>query len=223
MSRNAIGFLAAVACLSSAWLMARVGADAPALVPLTSLAQEQKVLDYLNYIEKNQSKGMMNVPPEDGRLLRILTESSKARNVVEIGTSNGYSGIWICLGLKNTGGHLTTFDIDEPRFKLAQENFKKAGVNSMVTQVLGDAHKEVLKLKEPVDLLFIDADKPGYFDYLKKLLPLVRPGGLILAHNTISAAPDLKDFVKAITTNPDLDTVFLSATDRGMSLTMKKR
>ena len=116
-------------------------------------------------------------------MLRLLAEASRPRNVVEIGTSNGYSRLWFSLALSKTGGHLTTFDIDKGRFEMARNNFKKAGVDGIVTQVLGDAHREVARLKDPIDLLFIDANNQGYFDYLTKLLPLVRPGGLIVAHN----------------------------------------
>jgi len=185
--------------------------------------EEAKVLEYLDYLHERQSRGMMNVPPEDGKLLRIMTQASGAKHVVEIGTSNGYSGIWICLGLRNTGGKLTTFEIDEGRAKLARENFKKAGCEDRVRIVMGDAHQEITKLTGPIDLVFIDADKPGYADYLRKLLPLVRPGGLILAHNTTSQGGQMRDFLEAITTNPDLETVLLNPTDRGMSVTLKKR
>jgi predicted O-methyltransferase YrrM len=165
---------------------------------------------------------MMNVPSEDGRLLRILAESINARHVVELGTSNGYSGIWFGLALRNTGGKLTTYEIDADRASLARENFKRAGVTGLVTLVEGDAHAEVVKLKEPIDLLFIDADKEGYLDYLNKLLPLVRPGGLIAAHNMNRPSPDLR-FVEAITTNPDLETIFLNMHAAGMAVTLKKR
>ncbi len=92
----------------------------------------------------------------------------------------------------------------------------------MVTLVEGDAHVEVVKLKEPIDLLFIDADKEGYLDYLNKLLPLVRPGGLIAAHNMNRPSPDPR-YVEAITTNPDLETIFLNMHAAGMAVTLKKR
>ena len=92
----------------------------------------------------------------------------------------------------------------------------------MITQVEGDAHQEVTKLTGPIDLVFIDADKDGYVDYLKKLLPLVRPGGLVVAHNMRVPPPD-PHYIKAITTNPALETVFLNMHSAGIAVTLKKR
>jgi caffeoyl-CoA O-methyltransferase len=184
--------------------------------PLPADEQEKKILSVLEDMDQNQSRRMMNVPQEDGRILRLLTESVGARHVVEIGTSNGYSGIWFCLALRTTGGKLTTHDIDEGRALLARENFKRAGVDNMVTLVMGDAHETVTRIKEPIDVLFIDADKEGYPDYLKKLLPLVRPGGFILSHNINSTG---QDFIDAITKNPNLETILA----QGVTVTLKKR
>lgn len=194
-----------------------------ATAPLPKDDAEKKILDILADLRQNQSAGMMNVPREDGRMLRLLTEAVGAKHVVEIGTSNGYSGIWFCLALRTTGGKLTTFEIDAPRAALARENFKRAGVAELVTLVEGDAHEKVADLKGPIDVVFLDADKSGYGDYLKKLLPLVRPGGLILAHNTASQSGDMQDFLKAITTDPALETLFTSVGGQGISFTLKKR
>lgn len=189
--------------------------------PQPKSEEERKILEMLKELERYRGQ-FQNVPPQDGRLLRLLVEAINAKHVVEIGTSNGYSGLWICLGLRTTGGKLTTFEIDPYRVSLARENFKKAGVDGMVTVVQGDAHEEVKKLKEPIDLLFIDADKEGYLDYLEKLLPLVRPGGLILAHNVNPPSRPTPEFIKAITENPDLETIFYMQ-GGGMSVTLKKR
>jgi caffeoyl-CoA O-methyltransferase len=184
--------------------------------PLGADEQEKKILSILEDMDQNQSRGMMNVPQEDGRILRLLTEAVGAKHVVEIGTSNGYSGICFCLALRTTGGKLTTHDIDEGRASLARENFKRASVDNMVTLVMGDAHETVTKIKEPIDVLFIDADKEGYLDYLTKLLPLVRPGGLILSHNIDMIG---QDYIDAITKNPNLETVQA----QGVTVTLKKR
>jgi predicted O-methyltransferase YrrM len=192
--------------------------------PLSKSEEEKKILSVLDDLDKNQRRGMMNVPISDGRLLRLLTETVSAKHVVEIGTSNGYSGIWFCLALRKTGGKLTTHEIDARRASLARENFKRAGVEKLVTLVEGDAHKEVTKLKETIDVVFIDADKEGYTDYLKKLLPLVRSGGLIIAHNISmrGGRSGIADYVKAVTTNPDLETIFYGQ-GGGVSVTLKKR
>jgi len=76
-------------------------------------------------------------------------------------------------------------------------------LDDIITLVEGDAHEQVKKLKHPIDILFLDADKQGYIDYLDKLLPLVRPGGLIIAHNITPGMAD-PGYMEAITTNPDL-------------------
>lgn len=190
--------------------------------PLPKNDVEKKILDVLDDLDKNQRQGMMNVPVRDGRLLRLLVEMSNAKHVVEIGTSNGYSGIWMLLALQATGGKLTTYEIDAGRAALARENFKRAGVDNIVTLVEGDAHQEILKLKEQIDVIFLDADKKGYIDYLNKLLPLLRPGGLVIAHNMNTRQADSK-YIEAITTNPDLETLFLNMDLTGIGVTLKKR
>jgi len=177
---------------------------------------EKKILNILDDILARQR--YRNVPPQDGRLLRLLAESMNAKNVVEIGTSTGYSGIWLGMALQKTGGKLTTFEIDAQRAATARANFKRAGMADIITLVEGDAHEKVTNLKDPIDILFLDADKQGYIDYLNKLLPLIRPGGLVIAHNITPGMAD-PAYMKAITTNPDLETIVRT----GVSLTIKKR
>ena len=91
-------------------------------------------------------------------------------------------------------------------------------MSDIITLVEGDAHEKVTSLKTPIDILFLDADKEGYVDYLKKLLPLIRPGGLIIGHNINPRMAD-PAFMKAITTNANLETMVRT----GVSLTLKKR
>lgn len=209
-----------LAAAGIAYLRAQVQiAETP---PAGNTEAERHLLAVIEDVDKTQRAGSMAVPPNDGRLLRILAESVGAKHVVELGTSYGYSGLWWCLALRNTGGRLTTYEIDPKRAARARDNFKRGGVESLVTIVEGDAHVEVAKLKEPIDILFLDADKSGYLDYLHKLLPLVRPGGLIVAHNM---TPDMADaaYVKAITTDPALETLFVDLGRGAMGLTLKKR
>ena len=213
------------------WVCAALAQDRPGgkggplsfeSVSLPNTEAEKKILDVLGGLQRNQSRGMMNVPARDGRLLRLLTEAVGARHVVEIGASNGYSGIWFCLALRTTGGKLTTYEIDKGRAALARENFKRAGVDDIVTLIEGDAHEEITKLTGPIDVVFLDADKKGYIDYLEKLLPLLRPGGLVLAHNMNQRQADPR-YVEAITTNAKLETLFLHMGGTGVGVTLKKR
>lgn len=191
--------------------------------PIADSEGEKRILDVLEQMCHDEYSALLSVPPEDGRVLRLLAEAMDAKHVVEIGTSNGYASIWFCLALRTTGGKLTTFEIDPNRISLARENFKKAGVDKLVTVIEGDAHEKVMELRGPIDILFIDADKSGYLDYLNKLLLLVRPGGLILAHNTTDVAERMRDYLEAITTNPKLETIFLHKQTSGIGVTLRKR
>jgi predicted O-methyltransferase YrrM len=181
---------------------------------------EKKILETLEKIDREQGR-MLNVPLADARMLRLLTETANAKVVVEFGTSNGVSGIWFGNALRKTGGKLITHEIDPKTAELARKNFQAAGVGELITVVVGDGHETAKKLTAPIDVVFIDADKDGYSDYLQKTLPLVRPGGLILAHNVSPRMPDQK-FLKTITESPDLETIFYMD-GGGLSVSMKKR
>jgi len=184
--------------------------------PLAANEGEKRILAVLSRMAA-KDETYLSVPERDGRALRLLTETAGAKQVVELGTSTGYSGLWFSLALARTGGHLTTFEIDHQRATEARRHFTDAGVSGLVTIVEGDAHKNLSQLKGPIDLVFIDADKEGYVDYLNKLLPLVRPGGLIVAHN-IDMVPE---YVKAVNSNPSLETIFYME-GGGMGITLKK-
>lgn len=182
--------------------------------------EEKKILAGLEEMRKGPR--FANVSTNDGRLLRMLTESIGAKRVVEIGTSTGESAVWFALALRKTDGHLYTHEISPEMVKVASENFKKVGVDHLITIIEGDAHETVKQQKEPIDILFLDADKEGYIDYLKKLVPLVRPGGLIIAHNMVYPSPN-PEYIKAITQNPNLDSSFLLMEGAGVGVTLKKR
>jgi predicted O-methyltransferase YrrM len=184
--------------------------------PIAQTADERRIL---NTISEAVRAGELyaNVPAADGRMLRLVAETTNAQKIIEIGTSTGISGMWFCMALEKTGGHLTTFELDRHRADLARSHFLKAGVEKLVTIVQGDAHANLRNVKGPVDIVFIDAEKSGYVDYLNQVLPLVRPGGLILAHN-VNMVPD---YVKTVTANAALDTLFYMQGNQ-LAITLKK-
>ncbi|HXK60729.1 MAG TPA: O-methyltransferase [Acidobacteriota bacterium] len=179
--------------------------------------QEKRILAKLGQM-RAAGEVHLEVPVTDGRMLRLIAEAIGAKNVLEIGTSTGYSGLWLSLALQKTGGKLTTFEIDPGRAAQARRHFREAGVDHIVTLVEGDAHQKIREYKDPVDLVFIDADKGGYLDYLNQVLPLVRPGGVILAHNVGM----VRDYVDAVNSNPDLETLYYM-NGSGLAITLKKR
>ena len=192
----------------------------PGKPPLPKDDGEKRILAALEHARGGERYA--NVSTADGRLLRQLTESLGAKRVVELGTSTGESGLWFSMALRKTGGKLYTHDIDPGRIAVARENFKRAGVEDIVVITEGDAHETAPRNKDPIDVLFIDAEKEGYDAYLKELLPYVRPGGLIIAHNMRRPEPNPR-YVEAITTNPDLDTSFVLMDGAGVGITLKKR
>lgn len=193
------------------------------LHPVPRDEAEKRIVAVLEDLYTNKPEGMGNILPEDGRLLRMLAETLGAQHVVDVGTANGYSAIWLCLALRSTGGRLTTYEIDPDRIALAQENFRRAGVEPLVTLVAGDAHQTLQQLSGPIDLVLIDAEKEGFADYLRQLLPLVRTGGLILGHDSSTHAHLMEDYFRAIAEHPDLETVFVDASRCGMCLSRKMR
>jgi len=190
--------------------------EVPNCPPIAKTASETRILNTLDEVLRS-GEVHANVPASDGRMLWVLAEAVNARNIVEIGTSTGVSGLWFCLALDKTGGMLHTFELDAGRAAMARSHFQRAGVSHLVNLVQGDAHRNLGSVKGPVDVAFIDAEKQGYLDYLNQLLPLMRPGGLILAHN-VSMVPE---YVAAVTRNPELETVFYMR-GGGLSVTVKK-
>jgi caffeoyl-CoA O-methyltransferase len=130
----------------------------------------------------------INVSPNQGRLLQMLVEITGARRVLEIGTLGGYSAIHLARGLPEDG-ELISLELDEHHADVARNNVERAGLSDIVEVRVGDAHRLLTDLIDngegPFDLVFIDADKEGYPDYLGAVLQLVRPGSLILGDNTI--------------------------------------
>lgn len=177
-------------------------------------------LERLAWMPKNQP-GMLNVNANEGAFLRDQVIAAKAKRALEIGTSNGYSAIWIALGLRQTNGHLTTLEIDGAKVKLARENFRAAGVESLVTLQLGDALKEIPRLPGPFEFVFIDAWKHDYVKYLDMVLPLVPPGGVIMAHNVTDLRSQLLDFIERVKTDPRLKTTFAEPGPGGFSVSVK--
>jgi caffeoyl-CoA O-methyltransferase len=168
-------------------------------------------------------KGQLAVSEEDGRFLRTLVTATRAQHVLEIGSASGYSGIWIGLGLRETGGRLVTIEFDPVRAREATAHIKAAGLSDLVTVVSGDAFVEIPKLTGTFDMVFLDAWKPDYKRFFEIVFPRLTPGGLFLAHNVINKKNEMGDFLAAIESHPQAITSIVSAGHEGISMTVRRR
>ena len=145
------------------------------------------------------------VPRTEGELLHHIALASKAKVIVEVGTSYGFSGLFWAAAMQQTGGRLHTIDKDPKKFESSKATFARAGVDSVVTTYLGDAQQILsTKLKDlTMDLAFIDADKPATGAYFDLLWPRVNPGGSILIDNATTHREQLGEFIRAIRSRSD--------------------
>jgi predicted O-methyltransferase YrrM len=208
-------------------LLSALAVSAPVGAPAQSSASPppgvSKQLQALMEDIRRADTGQLAVSEEDGRFLRLMVASSGAKSALEIGAASGYSAIWIGLGLRETGGKLTTIEYDAPRAREAKANIERAGLADIVTVLSGDAFKEIPKLQGPLDFVFLDAWKRDYKKFLDLVYPRLAPGGLFLAHNVVNKRDEMPDFLAAIERNPDLFTTIVAPSGEGVSVSWKKR
>jgi len=196
---------------------------AAALVPAAPAAEPLDDAAIRAYLDQMHGQsGMMNVPRADGEFLHDFILEHNYKRVLEVGTSNGYSSLWMGMALRRTGGKLITLELDADRAALARENFRKTGLNQVIELREGDALKALPGLEGPFDLVFIDAWKEDYLRYFEMVFPKVRPGGAIVAHNVVSHGRDMQDFLQAVQNHPELETRIDRRSSAGLSISLKR-
>ncbi len=141
-----------------------------------------------------RSVRLRQITPEIGRFLHTLVLATKPRAILEIGTSGGYSTIWLATAARVIGGHVTTLEIDPAKAGLAEENLRGAGLAGAVNVRLGDAFAYLRDLDTRVDFVFLDAEKEDYLGFYELIVPLMNPGAVLVADNLISHELDLAEF-----------------------------
>ncbi len=179
-------------------------------------------LDALLKHIKAADTGQLAVSEEDGRFLRVMVAAGRAQHALEIGAASGYSAIWIGLGLRQTGGRLTTIEYDPVRARQAIDNVRKAGLSDIVSLVQGDAFKEIPTLPGTFDFVFLDAWKPDYKRFFDLVYPRLDRGGLFLAHNVVNKRSEMGDFLAAIQDTPNLLTAIVTPSGEGISISFKR-
>ncbi len=147
------------------------------------------------------------LPREAGAFVHTLIEATGATQALEIGTSYGYSGLWIGGALAAAGGHLTTIDVSPRKSAAARERFEEAGLADVVTCLTGEAKSIIPDLPGPFDFVLNDADKQNCRTYVEMLLPKLKRGAVVLTDNTLTHAEELADFMSWARSTPQLQSV----------------
>jgi len=166
------------------------------------------------------SKRMLNLEPETAHFISILVRASQRKRVLEIGTSNGYSTIWLAWSVQATEGHVWSIDRDPAKHEMADANLKRAGLRDRVDLLLGDATEVIKSLEGPFDLVFFDAYRPDEPEQLRRLLSLLAPGAIVLADNVHSHPDQIKDYIHQVESLPEFDHTVIPV-GKGLSIAYK--
>lgn len=187
----------------------------------SALEEEVRLTD-----EKQRAQGLppeqryKSLHPDAAHFLYQLALAARARVIVEVGMSAGYSTLWLARAAAVAGGRVITFERDAAIVKVARDHFTRAGVAGLIDIRVGDARSLLAEIGEPVDLAFVDAEKDEYPVYAEKLWPLLRAGGSLVADNVISHREATTPYLKSILAWPDATTAILTI-GRGLGWTVK--
>jgi len=155
----------------------------------------------------DRSRRMLNITRDTGEFLSVLVRAMNARRVLEIGTSNGYSTLWLADAVSAVGGKVTTVELSENKHGLAADNFKRSGLSAVIKQILGEAGQIIAELSDAsFDLVFVDSERLVYPTWWPDLRRIVRRGGLMVVDNAISHHEQMKPFIVLVEADPEFET-----------------
>lgn len=184
----------------------------------------QEIYDYgtaYDPTRPNKMERMRNVVPTTGALLAMMVGATRSRRVLEVGTSNGYSTLWLADAAQRLGGTVTTLEFLPEKAELARANFRKAGLESVITLHLGDAGDHLQSAPpESYDLIFLDSDRTEYPSWWPHIGRVLAPGGLIIMDNALSHAAEVRPFLEVVAQTPGYESLLLPL-DQGVQLICK--
>ena len=180
--------------------------------PLEALKAELERFGEANDGATNERpRRMLNITRDTGEFLAVLVRATAARRVLEIGTSNGYSTLWLADAAGGIGGSVTTVESAEYKIGLASANFARSGLSPFITLVHGDAG-HLLQRTDPsaYDLIFLDSERPEYPGWWPHLRRILRPGGLLIVDNATSHIEQMAPFIGLVKADRDFATCLIS-------------
>ncbi|GAB6262529.1 O-methyltransferase [Photobacterium sp. 53610] len=178
-------------------------------MPLSDLLHELEILGEQNDAsETNRAKKLLNITRDTGEFLAVMVKASKAELVLEIGTSNGYSTLWLASALPASGKVVTVEKLAD-KAQMAAENFARAELQDRIVQVQADAGEFLRGSQQMFDLIFLDADRSSYLAYADDLLSRLSSGGVLVCDNAMSHRHELEDFMAYLSTKDTLTSCLL--------------
>ncbi|MCJ2141118.1 O-methyltransferase [Methylobacterium sp. E-066] len=156
-----------------------------------------------------QDQRMRAVGPQTGQLLNILARSLDALTILELGTSFGYSGIWLAEAARASGGRLITMEVHAYKSAFARDMAQRAGLADRIDFQVGDAVEMIRALPDGIDFVLVDLWKDLYVPCLEVFYPKLNPGAIIVADNIRTDRSDVTDYVRAVRAKPDMTSVML--------------
>ncbi len=158
-------------------------------------------------LTSTRSKRMLNITRDTGEFLSVLVRATNSQRVLEIGTSNSYSTLWLADACSAIGGRVNTVELSEHKFNLAAQNFQRSNLSSVIEQVHGDAGDLLSEAKNcSYDFIFLDSERPEYPGWWPDLKRVIRPGGLLVVDNAISHSDEMTPFIALVESDPDFTT-----------------
>lgn len=186
------------------------------------MASTPQILQLINELDElgKTRDDAWQIPRQEGHLLYQIALSMGARLVVEVGTSYGFSGLFWGAALRRTGGRLLTIDVNPKKVESARQTFIRAGLDRIITVHQGDARAILPTIVGPIDVGFIDADKPATPAYFDLLWPKLRPGGSIVTDNVVTHRREMESFVQYVRSRTDASSIELNI-GNGIEWTVK--
>jgi predicted O-methyltransferase YrrM len=155
----------------------------------------------------DRPRRMLNITRDTGEFLSVLVRAMNAQHVLEIGTSNGYSTLWLALAAKAVKGHITTVELSDFKLDLAAKNFEQSGLASFITQVHGEAGALLRSSPEfSFDLVFLDSERSEYPVWWPDIKRVIRKGGLLVVDNATSHSAEMAPFAAMVSADTDFTT-----------------
>ena len=170
-----------------------------------------------NAVETDRSRKMLNLESDTARLIAILARAASVTRVIEIGTSNGYSTIWLAWAVAPAGGRVISIEKSPQKHAMARKNLARAGFENQVELRLGDASTIARELPGPFDLVFFDADRVTAPEQLRILLPKLTPRALLLADNVLSHPNEIAGYLNAVIDLTDFEHIVVPV-GKGLSI-----